>query len=147
MRHPRRVRNIALGFFIFGLIATPGRFLIPDGSIPTAWHTALLIAGLMSLLFGGVMALQQHLEARARLRLDPPRPADQQEQPADTAAAETKPFGEIIDHVRAVVPSRRIHIHESHASGKGTGRINMLSKKSEPEARPAFWGTQGPTRQ
>jgi hypothetical protein len=69
MRHPRRVRNVALGFFIFGLIATPGTFLIPDGSIPTPWHTALFIAGIMSLLFGGVLALQQHFEARAHERL------------------------------------------------------------------------------
>ena len=69
MRHPRRARNIALGVFIFGLIALPGAVLIPDHSIPTAWHTAPFIAGLMSLLLGGAFALHQHLDMRAHERL------------------------------------------------------------------------------
>jgi len=69
MRHPRRARNIALGVFIFGLMALPGAVLIPDHSIPTAWHSVLFIAGLMSLLLGGAFALHQHFDMRAHERL------------------------------------------------------------------------------
>ncbi|HWA45810.1 MAG TPA: hypothetical protein VHA10_21500 [Hypericibacter adhaerens] len=69
MRRPRLARNIALGFFVFGLIVSPGVFLIPDGTIPRALHSGLAIAGLTSLILGGTFALVQHEETRAQDRL------------------------------------------------------------------------------
>jgi hypothetical protein len=50
----------------------------------------------------------------------------------------------------AVAPWFRVDgfmFNGGNASGKGTGRINMLSKRSEPETCPAFGRTQGPARQ
>jgi hypothetical protein len=68
MRHPRRARNIALGFVAYGIAAAPSAFLIPDGSIPQIWHALFFCSGLMSIIFGSYFALVQHLETRGQER-------------------------------------------------------------------------------
>jgi hypothetical protein len=66
MRNPQRWRNIGLGFFATGCVATLGAFLLP-GSEAADWIRAcLFIYGSTAILFGGGTALFRHFDARAK---------------------------------------------------------------------------------
>jgi hypothetical protein len=65
MRQPQRWRNIGLGFFLSGIVATPLPFLVREGAVNDPVLGSLFIYGLMALLFGGMIARMRHTEARA----------------------------------------------------------------------------------
>lgn len=66
MRNPHRARNVALAFFVSGLVATPAAYLLPALAANDTAQAVLLSYGLMAIIFGGGTALFRHFDARAK---------------------------------------------------------------------------------
>lgn len=65
MPNPHRWRNIGLGFFASGLIATVAAFLLPDAVMNDTIRAALFIYGSTAILFGAARALFRRFYAGA----------------------------------------------------------------------------------
>ena len=66
MRDPRRWRNIALVFFVSGIVVTPIAFLLPAAVMDNSARGLLTMYGLMALIFGGVSAWSNHAASLAK---------------------------------------------------------------------------------
>lgn len=69
MRNPHHWRNVALGFFASGWVATMAAFFLPGPIAPDWVRTCLFIYGSSAILFGGGTALFRHFDVRAKDKL------------------------------------------------------------------------------